>query len=129
MVSNVLRLSALTNNRSAAMSNAGNGNPETPPAASRGDNANPEVASKKPGAGSDDRPGMDLGGAGDLSAPSGQMGGSRSTPDPSGEGPHSGHRDTSSPVLTDANTDEARAPGTGALGTGPQGHEVDPGAG
>jgi hypothetical protein len=128
MVSNVLRLPALTNNRSAAMSNAGSDNPETP-AASRGDSANPEVASKKPGAGSDDRPGMDLGGAGDLSAPSGQMGGSRSTPDPSGEGPHSGHRDTSSPVLTDVNTDEARTPGTGALGTNPQGDEVDPGAG
>jgi hypothetical protein len=111
------------------MGNAGYGNHESPPVASRGENADPKAASEKPGAGSQDRPGMDLGGAGDLLSPSGQMGGSRSTPDPSGEGPHSGQRDTSSPVLTDASTDEARTPGTGALGTNAQGDEVYPGAG
>ena len=111
------------------MGNAGYGNHESSPVASRGAKADPNAASEKPGAGSQDRPGMDLGGAGDLSSASGQMGGSRSTPDPSGEGPQSGQRDTGSPVLTDANTYEARTPGTGALGTNPQGDEVDPGAG
>jgi hypothetical protein len=111
------------------MGNAGYGNHEAPPVTSRGESADPKAASQKPGAGSQDRPGMDPGDAGDLSSASGQMGGSRSTPDPSGQGPHSGQRDTSSPVLTDDNTDEARAPGTGALGTNPQGNEVDPGAG
>ena len=111
------------------MGNVGYGDHEPPPVASRGEGADPKNASQKPGAGSQDRPGMDLGGAGDLSSATGQMRGSRSTPDPSGQGPHSGQRDTSSPVLTDANTDEIRTPGTGALGTNPQGDEVDPGAG
>ena len=43
----------------------------------------------KPGAGSTDRPGADLGGAGDLSSVAGATGGGRSVPDPSGTGPHS----------------------------------------
>ncbi|HEY0353853.1 MAG TPA: hypothetical protein VGC68_09490 [Enterovirga sp.] len=104
------------------MGNVGYGNHEPPPVASRGEGADPKNASQKPGAGSQDRPGMD-------NSATGQMRGSRSNPDPSGQGPHSGQRDTSSPVLTDANTDEIRTPGTGALGTNPQGDEVDPGAG
>jgi hypothetical protein len=111
------------------MGNVGYGNHEPPPVASRGEGADPKNASQKPGARSQDRPGMDLGGAGDLSSATGQMRGSRSNPDPSGQFPHSGQRDTSSPVLTDANTDEIRTPGTGALGTNPQGDEVDSGAG
>ena len=94
-----------------------------------GERADPKTASAKPGTQSTDRPGMDLGGAGDLSAAQGAGAGSRSQPDPSGQGPHSGQRDSASPVLTDANTDEARAPGSGAFPTNPQGNETDPGAG
>jgi hypothetical protein len=111
------------------MGNAAYGNHEPPPVSERGETPDPKVASDKPGAGAQDRPGMDLGGAGDLSSSSGQTGGSRSTPDSSGAGPHSGLRDSGSPVLTDGNTDDTRTPGTGALGTNPQGDEVDPGAG
>jgi hypothetical protein len=46
------------------MGNVGYGNHEPPPVASRGEGADPKNASQKPGAGSQDRPGMDLGGAG-----------------------------------------------------------------
>jgi hypothetical protein len=107
------------------MGNAGYGNHEPPPVSARGGRADPNAASQKPPAASPDRPGMNLGGAGEVSSATGQMGGSRSTPDPSGQGP--GERNTGSPGRTDGNTDEARAPGTGALGTNPQGDEVDPG--
>ena len=76
--------------------------------------------------GGKDRPGMDLGGAGDKSAASGAGAGSRSTPNPAGQGPHTQQGDAPSPVLTDANTDETRAPGSGAFPTNPQNGETDP---
>lgn len=111
------------------MSNAGYGNHDETPA-KVGERASPEAASAKPGAGSTDRPGMDLGGAGDLSAAQGQMAGSRSTPDPQGKGPHAPTRDSNSPTLTDDNQNHDATPGTGALpGGGTQGGDVDPGAG
>jgi hypothetical protein len=97
------------------MGNAGYGNHEPPPVSARG-GADPNAASQKPPASSQDRPAMDGGGVGDLSPTSGQMGASGSQPNPAGQGPR-----------TDNNTDETRAPGTGALGTNPQGDEVDPG--
>jgi hypothetical protein len=72
---------------------------------------------------------MDLGGAGDLSAAEGQMAGSRSVPDPAGTGPHSGAKDSGSPTLSDDNRRDQSTPGAGALPSGPQGGDVDPGAG
>jgi hypothetical protein len=89
-----------------------------------------EAAPQKPGAGSADRPGMDLGGARDHSAAQGQMGGSRSVPDSTGTGPHSGNKDSGSPTLSDDDRRDVSTPGTGALPDGsPQGGDVDPGTG
>jgi hypothetical protein len=106
------------------MANAGYGNHDAPP---RAEQPSPKAASDKPGAGSTDRPGMDLGGAGDLSATAGATAGARSTPDPAGTGPHSGLKDSSSPTLSDDDRRDQSTPGTGALPGGPQGGEVDPG--
>ncbi|MBV9077664.1 MAG: hypothetical protein JO048_09280 [Methylobacteriaceae bacterium] len=47
------------------MANAAYGNHDAPPP---GERADPKAASAKPGSGSTDRPGLDLGGAGDLAA-------------------------------------------------------------
>ena len=112
------------------MSNAGYGNHDAPkPGSAVGERASPDAASAKPGAGSEDRAGFDLGGAGDLSAVEGQMGGSRSNPDSTGIGPHSGAKDSTSPTLSDDDRRQARSAGDGASSAGSQGNEVDPGVG
>ncbi|NNM71264.1 hypothetical protein [Enterovirga aerilata] len=108
------------------MGSAGYGNHEEAVA----ERPSEEAASAKLGAGSTDRPGLDLGGAGDLSSPQGQMAGSRSVPDPAGTGPHSGNKDSGSPTLSDDDRRDQSTPGSGALPSDrPQGGEVDPGAG
>ena len=94
-----------------------------------GERASPDAASEKPGAGSTDRAGMDLGGAGDLSAPQGAMAGSRSIPDPVGTGPHSGIKDSTSPSLSGDDRRDQSNPASGALPSGGQGGEADPGVG
>jgi hypothetical protein len=108
------------------MANAGYGNHDAPPPAEQ---PSAKAASEKPGAGSTDRPGMDLGGAGDLSTASGATAGRHSNPDPVGTGPHSGAKDSTSPTMSDDDRRDQSTPGTGALPEGPQGGEVDPGAG
>ena len=108
------------------MANAGYGNHEEAVA----ERPSGQAAAAKPGAGSSDRPGMDLGGAGDRSSPQGQMAGSRSVPDASGTVPHSGNKDSGSPTLSDDDRRDQSTPGTGALPSGtPQGGDVDPGTG
>lgn len=111
------------------MANAGYGNHEDASLAVA-DRPDADTAAKKPGAGSTDRPGADLGGAGDLSGPEGQMAGDRSVPESAGAGPHSGLKDAGSPTLSDGDRRDVSTPGAGALPSGsPQGGDVDPGAG
>lgn len=112
------------------MSNAGYGNHDAPkPGSAATERPSPEAASAKPGAGSQDRAGFDLGGASDLSAVEGAMAGSRSNPDTTGAGPHSGMKDSSSPTLSDDDRRQTAAAGDGASSAGRQGNEVDPGVG
>ena len=111
------------------MGSAGYGNHEDA-AAAGAERPSSDAASAKPGAGSTDRPGADLGGAGDLSAAEGQKAGSHSVPDPSGTGPHSGNKDSGSPTLSDDDRRDQSTPGSGALPGGqPSGGDVDPGTG
>lgn len=109
------------------MASAGYGNHETtdPKLA---DKPSAGAAADKPGAGSTDRPGMDLGGANDRSGPGGPGAGIRSVPDSGGTGPHSGRTDTSSPTISEG-ADDVSTPGAGMLPDAPNGGDVDPGAG
>jgi hypothetical protein len=89
----------------------GYGNHEAPgsgQAPKPGETADAKTASAKPDAGAADRPGMDLGGTGSDDRTVGQT-------------------DRGSPALTEANTDEVRAPGSGAFPTdSPPDGETDP---
>lgn len=108
------------------MANAGYGNHES--SAPIGQAGSPGAAAKKPGGGTD-RPGADLGGANDRSAALGPTSGARSLPDSQGTGPHGGRKDANSPTLSDDDRRDQSTPGAGALPEGPQGGDVDPGAG
>lgn len=108
------------------MSIAAYGNHDDPKV---GERASTDAASRRPEAGSTDRPGLDLGGATEASAASGAMGGGRSNPDTEGVGPHSGAKESTSPTLSDDESRHAATPGDGASSAGRQGDEVDPGVG
>lgn len=105
------------------MSNAGYGNHDAAPE-KVGETARQDAASRPPGPGGQDRPGLDLGGAKDKSSGQGAMAGSHAAPDP---GPHAPGKDSSSPSLSERRVDAT--PGAGAMPDGAQGGDVDPGAG
>ena len=104
------------------MSNAGYGNHDSEPK-KVGAQAAPAAAATPP-APATDRPRVDLGGAQDKSSPQGAMAGAHAAPDP---GPHAPANDSSSPSLSERRVDAT--PGVGPMPDGPQGGDVDPGAG
>lgn len=105
------------------MSSAGYGNHDSEPK-KVGEQASPAAAATPPAPGATDRPGLDLGGAKGKSSPQGAMAGAHAAPDP---GPHAPPKGSSSPSLSERRVDAT--PGAGAMPAGPQGGDVDPGAG